>query len=82
MSKQNVRYKCPFCNKDKSYTREDLVQHVGDKHELDLPEGFTPLRFVFHYVNRKPLEYHGICTECKRPTEWDENKGRYNRQCG
>ena len=27
------------------------------------------------------MNYHGKCTECKKETEWDENKGRYNRQC-
>lgn len=79
---KNVKYQCPLCNAEKRYTREALVQHVTDKHELDLPENFTPLRYVFNYVNRKPIEYHGRCTECKGPTEWDENKGRYNRQCG
>lgn len=79
-TKRNVKYKCPFCNK--SYTREDLVIHISDKHEDELPEDFTPLRYVFNYVNRKPLTYHGVCTECKRPTAWDENKARYDRQCG
>ena len=78
--KKNVKYKCPFCNK--SYTREDLVIHITDNHEEDLPEDFTPLRYVFNYVNKKPISYHGICTECKRITAWDENKGRYDRQCG
>lgn len=79
-TKNNVKYKCPFCNK--SYTRQDLVIHITDEHEAELPEDFTPLRYVFNYVNHKPLSYHGICTECKRATEWDENKGRYDRQCG
>jgi very-short-patch-repair endonuclease len=56
--------------------------HIEDNHEQDLPEDFTPLRYTFNYVNKKPTSYHGICTECKRPTAWDENKGRYDRQCG
>ena len=46
-----------------------------------IPEGFTPFRLVFNYVNKKPLSYHGKCTECGGPTPWDENKGRYDRQC-
>ena len=79
-AKKNVKYKCPFCGK--SYYREDLIRHVGNKHEDELPEDFTPTRYVFNYVNRKPLTYHGICTECKKPTPWDENKARYDRQCG
>lgn len=77
---KTVRYHCPFCNK--MYTREDMVIHISEKHENEIPEEFTPLRITFHVVNRKDFSYHGICTECKGPTSWDENKGRYNRQCG
>lgn len=76
---RNIRYKCPFCNN--KFTREDLVNHIEDEHPYDIPADFTPFRYVFNYVNKKPLTYHGKCTECGGPTEWDENKGRYNRQC-
>lgn len=79
-SSKNVTYKCPFC--DKRFNREKLVVHVEENHENELPEDFTALRYVFNYVNRKPESYHGKCTECGGPTPWDENKGRYNRQCG
>ena len=75
----NRKYKCPFC--DKRFTRDKLVSHIEKYHDEMIPEDFTPLRYVFNYVNKKPLDYHGICTECKSPTDWDENKGRYNRQC-
>lgn len=78
-TKRNVLYKCPFCN-DK-YSRADLVNHIEDEHPYDIPKGFTPFRYVFNYVNKKPTSYHGKCTECGGPTDWDENKGRYNRQC-
>ena len=76
---RNIRYKCPFCNN--RFTREDLVNHIENDHPYDIPADFTPFRYVFNYVNKKPLTYHGKCTECGGPTEWDENKGRYNRQC-
>ena len=76
---RNIRYKCPFCNN--RFIREDLVNHIEDDHPYDIPADFTPFRYVFNYVNKKPLTYHGKCTECGGPTEWDENKGRYNRQC-
>ena len=79
-SKRNVTWKCPFC--DKRFDREKLVIHVDDKHQNEIPEGFTALRYVFHYVNKRPLDYHGRCTECKGPTPWDEEVGRYKRQCG
>ena len=78
-TKRTVTYKCPYCTR--RFTREDLVLHVQDEHEDMIPEGFTPFRLVFNYVNKKPLSYHGKCTECGGPTPWDENKGRYDRQC-
>lgn len=72
-------YKCPFC--ESRFTRDKLVDHIDTKHENEIPEGFTAFRYVFHYVNKRPLDYHGICTECKGPTDWDEERGRYKRQC-
>ena len=78
-SKRIIRYKCPYC--DKRFERRDLVAHVEQKHEDMIPENYTALRLVFNYVNKKPLDYNGKCTECGGPTQWDENKGRYDRQC-
>lgn len=78
-TKRIVKYKCPFC--DKRLSREDLVIHIEDEHMDVLPSSFSPFRYVFNYVNKKGPEYHGKCTECGGPTAWDENKGRYNRQC-
>ena len=80
MSKRITTYKCMYC--DKRFNRSDLVNHVTEDHEDMIPEDFTPLRLVFNYVNKKPLSYHGKCTECGGATPWDENKGRYDRQCG
>ena len=77
---RNVTYKCPYC--ENRYTRQDLVTHIDEEHEYEIPEGFSAFRLVFNYVNRKPLSYHGKCTECSASTPWDENKGRYDRQCG
>lgn len=78
-SKRVIKYKCPYC--EERYTKVDLVPHVGEVHEDYIPEGYTPLRVVFDYINKKPVNYNGKCTECGGPTGWDENKGRYNRQC-
>lgn len=80
MATRNVTYKCPFC--DKRFNRADLVIHIEEVHPYELPKDFTALRYVFNYVNKKPLSYHGKCTECGGPTPWDENAGRYKRQCG
>jgi len=75
----NTMYKCPFC--DSRYNRSDLVDHVVDKHDDEIPDGYTATRVVYDYVNKKPAGYNGKCTECGGPTRWDENKGRYDRQC-
>lgn len=75
-----VTYKCPYC--ENRFNKQDLIEHVEDEHHDEIPEGFTAFRLVFNYVNKKPLSYHGKCTECGGPTPWDENKGRYDRQCG
>lgn len=79
MPKKIINYKCPFCNK--KYNRNNLVRHVENKHDEMIPENFTALRLIFNYINKKPQDYHGKCTECGRATPWDENKARYNRQC-
>lgn len=79
MATRNIKYKCPFC--DERYSREDLLNHIEENHPYDIPEDFSPFRYVFNYVNKKPITYHGKCTECGGSTDWDENKGRYNRQC-
>lgn len=79
MRQRNTTYKCLYCNA--RYNREDLVDHIADSHYDNIPEGYTPLRVVFNYVNKKPMTYSGKCTECGGPTKWDEDKGRYDRQC-
>lgn len=79
MSSKTVRYKCPFC--DKRLTREDLIAHISDEHEDLLPQNYSATRYVFNYVNRKPVDYCGKCTECGSPTKWREDVARYARQC-
>lgn len=79
-TKRNVTYKCLYC--DKRFNRKELVDHINEYHEDMIPEDFTALRLVFNYVNKKPMSYHGKCTECGKATRWDEKKGRYDRQCG
>ena len=78
-SSKTRRFKCLWC--DKRYTRADLPTHVEETHEDLIPEGYTALRVVFNYLNKYPMDYNGKCTECGGPTRWDENKGRYDRQC-
>jgi len=75
----NTRWKCPFC--DTRGSKEDLCLHIEKNHMDELPEGFTPLRAVFHAVNRKDFNYVRPCRICKKPTKWDEKKGRYDFLC-
>lgn len=79
MSSKTVRYKCPFC--EKRLTREDLIGHIDDEHEDLLPQNYSSTRYVFNYVNKKPVDYSGKCTECGGPTFWREDVARYARQC-
>lgn len=74
------RLKCPYCGK--RFERDDLVGHIERNHMDDIPEGFTPLRIVFHVANNKDLNYRRPCRVCGKPTNWDENKGRYDFLCG
>ena len=73
-------FACPYCNK--RLTRESLVGHLERNHLEELPEGFSPLRMTFHVVNKKPITYQRPCRICKKPTKWDEKKGRYDFLCG
>lgn len=74
------KYKCPYCGRH--YKREDLPIHIEKHHEDMIPIGFTPLRVAFNAINYpNNMDYSGRCTECGGPTSWDENKGRYDRQC-
>ena len=78
-TKKMTKYKCPYC--DKRFTREELVIHVEEVHDDMIPENYCAFQIVFNYINKKPLDYNGKCTECGGPTKFDINKGRYNRQC-
>lgn len=78
-NKRKITYKCPYC--DKRFNKEDLVSHVGDKHDDMIPEGYSAFRLVFDYVNKKPAGYNGKCIICGNESGWDENKGKYNRIC-
>ena len=70
------KYKCPYC--DLKFERAKLTTHIQNEHEDLIPEGYTALRVAFNAINNKT---EGHCIICKGVTDWDENKGRYNRLC-
>lgn len=76
----NKYFKCPFC--EKRLGRKSLVDHIEYNHSDELPETFTPLQATFHAANHKDFDYRPPCRICKKPTSWDEKKGRYNQLCG
>ena len=77
-SNNTRKFKCPYCNN--RYTRIDMPTHIDEKHSEMIPKGITPLQITFNTVNKKK-DFNGRCTECGGPTKWNENKGRYDRQC-
>ena len=70
------KYKCPYC--DLRIERSKLHIHIQDKHEDLIPEGYTALRVAFNAINNKT---EGHCIICKKVTDWNEDKGRYERLC-
>lgn len=70
------QYKCMYCSK--SYTRSKLVDHIDEKHEDLIPNGYSASRLVFNMINKKD---HGTCTVCGKESPWNEDKGRYDRIC-
>ena len=43
-----------------------------------IPEGYTALRVAFNTINNKT---EGHCIMCGNVTDWNEDKGRYERLC-
>ena len=70
------KYKCPYC--EGRFTRAKLHLHIQEKHEDLIPEGYTALRVAFNTINNKT---EGHCIMCGNVTDWNENKGRYERLC-
>ena len=76
VSKPSKKFKCPYC--EKRLERTKLPSHIQTEHEDMIPEGYTALRVSFNTINHKT---EGHCIICKKPTDWNENKGRYERLC-
>ena len=70
------KYKCPYC--EQKYERSKLHIHIQNKHEDLIPEGYTALRVAFNIINNKT---EGHCIMCGKVSDWNENKGRYERLC-
>ena len=64
-------YKCPYC--EYRGDKDKLIDHIDDKHDDMIPEGFTPTRVVFNLINNKT---NGVCVVCGKPTGWNEKAGK------
>lgn len=70
------KYKCPYC--ESRIERSKLHIHIQNEHEDLIPEGYTALRVAFNTINHKT---EGHCIICKKVTNWNEDKARYERLC-
>ena len=71
-------FKCIFCGK--SYVgKQNLFQHMEEKHNEQL-QGLTAAHFYFDFKN-KNTTHKGKCTECGKPTKFNETTQKYERLC-
>jgi len=71
------KLKCPLC--DDSYTKiEGLYAHIEDEHDDELPQNYTPARYLYYL---KTGRTSGSCVIDHKPTDWNESTGKYNRFC-
>ena len=75
--KKKKLYKCPDCSA-KYKDPGSLYDHVDEHHSSNIPKDWTTKRYVFNKRNKKT---HGNCVICRRETEWNEIRGRYERYC-
>ena len=70
-------YKCPECGK-KYKTLGGWSEHMDLMHPESRPEGFTNARYFYYTLTGRT---EGRCIQCKNPTDWNEETGKYERFC-
>lgn len=76
-NKYTKKIKCPLC--DERFTSiEGLYDHIEEEHDDEIPDGFTPARYMYYIKTGK---MSGSCVIDKKPTEWNESTGKYHRFC-
>lgn len=78
-SSYDKKYKCPYC--EQRLVRTKLADHIEKNHLDMIPEAddWTAARIAFNTINKKST---GYCIICRKETEWNEDKQRYERLCG
>lgn len=77
-AKKPIARKCPICDK-KLISKEALVNHIDKSHANQIPDNWSAARYE-NYL-RTGVKC-GNCTECGKPTEWNDSTWKYNRLCG
>lgn len=77
-AKKPIARKCPICDK-KLISKEALVNHIDKDHGNQIPDNWSAARYE-NYL-RTGVKC-GNCTECGKPTEWNDSTWKYNRHCG
>lgn len=75
--KSNRKYSCPFCTYKN--IRQKLIYHIEKHHKDMIPENYSAGRLLYDMINTNPNK--GKCRICGKPTEWNENKLRYEVFC-
>lgn len=79
MASKNKLYKCPYC--DIKLDREELLEHISDKHDDLIPKDYSAFRIAYDFINCKNPGYESKCVICNKIAGWNEAKGRYNLVC-
>jgi len=75
--KKKTIFKCFDC--PMKFTKIQAVYaHILEEHKDVIPDGISVKRY---YFNRKYKKTKGVCVIDKKETEWNEDKGRYERFC-
>lgn len=77
-AKKPIARKCPICDK-KLISKEALVNHIDKSHANQIPDNWSAARYE-NYL-RTGVKC-GNCTECGKPTTWNDSTWKYNRLCG
>ena len=72
-------YKCPYC--EIRLNREDLLEHISDKHDDLIPDNYSPFRVMYDFINCKNPGYESKCVICNKTAGWNDDKGKYNLVC-
>ena len=72
-----AKQRCPICNKEYKDIMA-LASHIELKHETEIPDGWSGLKFIFY---KKHDRINGKCMVCGKDTEFNETTGKPNRLC-